>query len=156
MHRNSVFLLFIIFLFSCKSDRLPEGIIGRKEMADLLVDVHLADGAVYMTAMPDSINKYGMGLYKAVFNKHKVDSVTFRKSFQYYAQHPVDMDKIYANVMKVLQHKQDSVTKVMRVADSTRTARAGDSIKRKLKADSIKNARSIDSAKRKKQHVLPR
>lgn len=151
MHRNSVFLVFILFLFSCKNDKLPEGIIGRKEMASLLVDVHLADGAVYMTAIPDSINKYGMGLYKAVFNKHKVDSVTFRKSFQYYARNPIDMDKIYNVVMKELQHKQDSLTKIIRVSDSIRSARAGDSIRKKMKADSAQEMQRINLLKRKKK-----
>lgn len=143
MHRYSVFLGFALFLFSCGRNSVPEGIIKQDKMAALLVDLHLVDGSVSMASQPDTINKYAFGLYKAVFQKHQVDTAVFRKSFKYYSEHPILMDKIYDGVLKNLQTRQDSAIEKNRLGDSVRAARAGDSIRLKMKRDSANEQRKL-------------
>ncbi|MBE7175205.1 MAG: DUF4296 domain-containing protein [Mucilaginibacter polytrichastri] len=143
--------MIALFLISCGRSKIPAHIIAKDRMTDLLVDIHLVDGSVYMTSHPDSVNKYALGLYKAVFAKHKVDTADFRKSFIYYSEHPIEMDKMYDDVLKKLQVRQDSALEKNRLTDSVRAARAGDSIRRKLKIDSAREMKMrTDSQKIKK------
>lgn len=104
-----LFFLGMLLLLSCK--KAPEGIIKPDVMANLLTEVHLADGSMLnIPQVPDSIYKYGMGKYLEIFKKYHTDSAQFRKSFKYYTIHPDEMVAIYDVVLKKLTAKSDSVT----------------------------------------------
>lgn len=120
-----------------------------------MVDVHLADGYLAPgSQFLDSLGYRGNGLYDAVFKKYGVDSIQFKKSFDYYSYHLNDMNDIYKEVVARLTAKNDSIVKVqaaeeMRKAkirmDSTAKAAKKDSVKRSIKQDSVKktNAKKL-------------
>lgn len=150
-----LFSLTVLFLCSCSSDKAPENLIDKEKFVPLMVDVHLADGYLATgSQFTDSLRHRGNGLYEAVFKKYGVDSVQFKKSFQYYSYHLDDMNDIYKEVVARLTAKSDSIVKVQAAEemrktkfklDSTAKAAKKDSVKRSIKQDSVKktNAKKL-------------
>ena len=112
--RKYIILFFsgLLLMFSCK--KAPEGIIKPDAMANLLVQIHLADGAMAgIPQMPDSTYKYGMGRYLQIFKQFNTDSVQFRNSYAYYTRHPDNLVTIYDTVLRRLTYKSDSLLKII-------------------------------------------
>lgn len=102
-----------VFLFACKANKTVDGIISHDRMVRLLAEVHIFDGGLYTIKQePDSLYKYGTGKYVALFKKYHTDSVQFKKSLSYYATQPLELQKIYDQIMFVLKQKTDSVNKI--------------------------------------------
>ena len=113
------FFLISLFLFSCKGDNPPDGIINNKQMTGLLTEVHLIDGRMYgIFQSQDSLNKYGTSRYDALFKRYHTDSAQFKKSFKYYATKPTELQKMYDQILLNLKQKTDSLNKVQHKTDS--------------------------------------
>ncbi|ASU34042.1 hypothetical protein MuYL_2152 [Mucilaginibacter xinganensis] len=88
-------------------------------MTRLLTEVHLIDGRMYgLFQSQDSLNKYGTSRYDALFKRYHTDSAQFTKSFKYYARQPVELQKMYDQILINLKQKNDSLVKVQHKADS--------------------------------------
>jgi len=111
--RKYITLFFsLLFLGACSNT--PSGIINKDEMANLLTDVHIADGTLITKSQePDTLYKYGTDKYLEIFKKYNTDSATFKRSYKYYADNPKLFLDIYDRIVKNLQAKTDSVTKVI-------------------------------------------
>lgn len=84
-------------LSSCQN-RLPDGIISRGKMTDLLYDYHLAQAMA--SSSSDSAN-FKTRLYTAaVFKKYGVSEEQFNKSMEYYCRHAEDLYKMYDKINK--------------------------------------------------------
>jgi hypothetical protein len=106
----SLFFSTVLFLTACKGNKASDGIIDRDHMISLLTDVHVTDGAMYnYNQTPDTLYKYGLGKYLELFKKHHTDSAQFKKSLQWYATQPTDLDKMYEQVADNLKKKLDSL-----------------------------------------------
>jgi len=110
----AVFFSVSLFLLSCNKDKSANQIIDHSRMVKLLIDIHTVDGRMYNRVVPDSMYKYGAGMYMAVFKKYKTDSVQFRKSFNYYTTQPEEMQAIYEEVLKNFKQKTDSLNKILK------------------------------------------
>ncbi|QKJ29701.1 DUF4296 domain-containing protein [Mucilaginibacter mali] len=108
------FFLIILVLASCLSEEsVPNNVIQEDRMTGLMVELHLVDGDLFnIQQTPDTIYKYSMGRYQAAFKKYRTDSVQFKKSFNWYVKHPIKLDEVCDNVIKILQAKTDSVAKI--------------------------------------------
>ena len=75
--------------------------------------MHIVDGSLYNINAPnaDSLYKYGYGRYVVMFKRYHTDSEQFKKSLRYYTQHPDQLETMYAQIIKNLQDKNDSVNK---------------------------------------------
>ena len=114
MHKyNSLFFSVLVFLSACSSNKTPDGIIEPKQMVNLLTDVHLVDGGMFMVSQtPDTLYKYGTAKYLAVFKAHHTTADQFKKSFRYYSREPAELQKMYDQVMLIFKNKTDSINKV--------------------------------------------
>jgi hypothetical protein len=81
-------------------------IINHQKMANLLLDMQLADAYTNLIANDsdkvtklmrnsDSLNFY----YNTIFMHHKVDSNTFRTNYEWYIAHPHELD----SVLKIME-----------------------------------------------------
>lgn len=136
-------VLILLFFLSC-SEKVPEGILPKDRMIGLLTDIHLIDG-YSMTLMPDSGALKLPVLYRSAFKKYDTDSVQFRKSMEYYAHHPEELDSMYKAVNQKLKRMEEEENKRLDNEMKKREKAVRDS----LKQDSIKKAR----AKRKQQEL---
>ena len=110
----TLFFSALLLFAACKNEKTPPGIIKQDKMTNLLIAVHIVDGSVYnIDPQPDSLYKLATGKYKATFKKFGTDTGTFNKSIKYYSQHPDLMEAMYANIIKKLSFKQDSLNKAI-------------------------------------------
>lgn len=96
----SICLLMLVLLCAltgCKN-RVPEGIISRGTMTDLLYDYHVAQALA--SSSSDSVD-FKTRLYTAaVFEKYGVSEKEFDRSMAYYYRHAEDLYKIYEKINK--------------------------------------------------------
>lgn len=77
-------------------------------MSDILAEMHIADiiASKHPTGNIDSIEYTALSYYPAILAKHGVDSNLFYTSFEYYQNHPVLLDSVYAEVITKLSSKE--------------------------------------------------
>jgi len=108
-----LFFSVLAFAFGCSQEKVPEDLIEPKQMAALLTQVHMIDGALYnFNPSSDTLYKYGMARYLDLFKKFRVDTGLFRRSYRYYSLHPKLFVPVYEQVSQNLKTKQDSLNKL--------------------------------------------
>lgn len=114
MHKYLI-LFFSVSLFfaGCKADGPPPGVMDPEKMVNMLADIHTVDGQLYaIPQQQDSIYKYGINKYKAVFKKYHTNDATFKKSLKYYSTQPEQIQAMYDTVQKRIAFKTDSLNKI--------------------------------------------
>lgn len=109
---KNVFLLTVLLLaFSCKSEEeIPEGILTEQEMVDILIDIRIIEGKVgVLSVNKDSSRVLFDKFENDVFEKHKMDSLVYRKSYQYYMTHPELYLSVNDIVLDSLKIRQDRI-----------------------------------------------
>jgi hypothetical protein len=110
----SGFLLIMVFLTSCR----PEGVLSRKDMTDLLYDVHMAEAIANPNLAPVP-EKWRKGLepdyfrdmsYHSVLRKYKISEEQFYKSVAYYSKNLRLYTKIYTDIDKRMKTFSQDVT----------------------------------------------
>ena len=108
-----LFFSVMIFLSACKQDKTPAGILSKPRMISLLTQVHIVDGSLYTSQQePDTLYKYGLGKYLALFKRYHTDSAEFKRSMSYYATQPAELLKMYDQITLTLRQKTDSLNKI--------------------------------------------
>ena len=101
---------FLIFQgCSRREESVPKEIISPDSMVAILVDVHLAEAAANMNRINDVQRFSAPELYPVIYKSHHTDSITFRKSFDYYLDHPKKLDKIYEQVISELSRRESEI-----------------------------------------------
>ena len=114
--RKYIILFFLVFpfLFGCHGSGSSGDVIPEDQMVAVLTAIHLADGRlINISQAPDTLYKYGTARYLAVFKQFHTDSTQFRRSYRYYSTEPEKFADIYDKVLKILQTKNDSLTKAL-------------------------------------------
>ena len=79
-------------------DKIPNEIIDPDKMADILVDVHLAESMI-QESKDDSIklnkDKVLSGYYGVIMKIHQVSQEEFVNSYNYYDEHPLILHYIH-------------------------------------------------------------
>jgi hypothetical protein len=99
----------ILISQSCKKkETIPEDIIGKELMVELLFDIHLAEAIYSCRYQLDLSGKnFSEDLYFSVCKKHGVDHELFEKSVFYYGKHPQIYEAIYDEVLNRLNELED-------------------------------------------------
>jgi hypothetical protein len=97
-------LLAILLVVGCSDkDNIPSGIIRRAEMEKILWDMVQADQYSSMYLIKDSarvnVKMETLKLYEEVFRLHQVSREEFRKSFQYYQEHPELTRNVFDSIL---------------------------------------------------------
>lgn len=97
---GSILLWLCLALLSGCKEGVPDDVIGRSRMTDLLYDYHVAQALA--TTSGDSTD-YRTRLYTAaVFRKYGVTEQQFNRSMEYYCRHAEDLYKMYQKINKRL------------------------------------------------------
>lgn len=95
----------VLLLTACE---VPLGIASRKEMAQILADVHLAEATVGQKyAYNDHSTK--RAYFESVFTKHGITRDEFNESLEWYARHPRIFAEVYADAVDILEAKHADV-----------------------------------------------
>lgn len=104
-----ILIITILFSLSCKKkETIPEGILGKEKMVDMLIDIHLAEAVYSKRYQLDLSGKnFSEDLYFSLCKKNGVDPEIFEKSIFYYGKHPVQYEAIYDQVLNKLNEMED-------------------------------------------------
>lgn len=98
-----------LIVLSCgKKTDIPDDIIPEKRMAEILVDIHLLEAKIDHLDIPRDSSEM---LYKAyefdlLVNKYSVDTLTYKRSFNFYTKNLEEFSVVYDMVLKSMEEKQ--------------------------------------------------
>ena len=111
---KKLFFLLALLILSCSGgDEKPRNLIPAERMPALISDMLIFKEAYHQQSK--SFDKAGIRVEASVLAMHGVDSAQFYESMAYYARHPEELEKIYAEVEKKIKHRLDSLDKVTKV-----------------------------------------
>jgi len=146
----SFILCFGVFVACKKNTDTPEGILESKKMVAVLIDIHLLESQIpHLTKMPDSSYILYKSYEKKIFQKHKIDSTTYKQSYSYYLNNLQEFEKIYGQVIDSLVYRETTLNmgKPMQVPKK-------DSIELKGKDSSKINIEKLKLQKKRKNLIL--
>lgn len=107
---KKIFVIFgFIFVLACKGlPKPPEGTIDENTMAKMLADIHLTEAKVSRMNFRgfDSSMVAFQVLEADIYKKYKTDSITYKKSYDFYASNPQYLTLIYEESVKILEQQQ--------------------------------------------------
>ena len=136
MKKYVIFLIFILVIFfGCTGDNPPDGVLSRKKMVPILVDIHLSE-AINNQRYNLSLSKDSLpeDLYLSICKKYKVDRAIIEKSLIYYGKHTRAYIPVYDEVLNVLNEME-----VKAKNDTLRPVHVG-----AFDLDSLKNKNTSD------------
>ena len=81
--------------------------MGKEQMVDFLIDVHLAEAGVQdLRLKKDSAAVVFAAQEKLLFKKHGITDSLYITSYNFYIEHPADLEEIYAAVIDSLSLRQ--------------------------------------------------
>lgn len=104
-----LFLALTVSLASC--GRTPRGVIGKNKMADLIVDLELADAYIdsHIGEFADDSSK--MALKQSIFKKHGITQQDYDSSLVWYAHNMEDYIRAYDQAIGKLKARTDKLEK---------------------------------------------
>ncbi|MDX9883701.1 MAG: DUF4296 domain-containing protein [Prolixibacteraceae bacterium] len=110
-HFLPILLTALFFtVFSCQEKDIPkpDKLIGKKQMIEMLVDVHLAKAiSQRQYDVPDSLRLSSTDLYYSVLAKYDIPDSVFVRSLIYYSSRPKDYEKMYNDVINILKEMEE-------------------------------------------------
>jgi len=97
---------------SCNKERPPKDILPKDQLTNIMIDFYLAEARLGKYSIPfDSANKLFVPFEDSVLKKYGVADSTLKKTYQYYFDHPSELEKLYEVVIDSLslrERKADS------------------------------------------------
>lgn len=91
-----------LLLCSCEEEK-PKEILSKEEMTDFLIEIYLSEARIGATPVNrDSGLKLFYPRQKQILEKRGIPDSTLRATYQYYLQHPDEMDAILGTVIDSL------------------------------------------------------
>lgn len=106
MKRLLALFLGVIFWVSCNNKPMPEGLIEREKMVNVLTDVHVVEGYSGTVMDADTMKQVLANYMNLVYKKHQIDSLQFKKSLKYYSANPKLLNEMYGEVLRKLDSQQ--------------------------------------------------
>ena len=105
--RKYLVIAMLIALIQCKEEQKPAGIMNEEEMVDLLVELYLAEAKISLTGIRrDSANKLFLPYEEAIIAARGITDSTLNKNYDYYFQHPDELEHILDAVMDTLNLRE--------------------------------------------------
>lgn len=113
-------MLFLLLLVSssCKpvqpqwepGGKLPEGVLDREAMIDLLVEIHLVEGDLLERNLPaEEQEPLLKAHYGPVLYRHNITAKQLSDSYAYYVERPLTLNAMYVQVIEKLNLIQAQV-----------------------------------------------
>ena len=132
--RLQVFVISLLFLTGCQNvekPEMPEDLIGKDMMVEILTDAYISNAA--KSVNNKIIRQNGIKLDSLIYNKYGIDSLQFVRSHAWYN---ADLD-LYTDIFAEIEQRLDEMKKKV---DSTSFP-----VKRNIekKQDSLREARGL-------------
>jgi nitrogen fixation-related uncharacterized protein len=95
------------FLWSCKTEKYPDNILTQQQFSSLLVELYLAEAKLNGLSIPrDSASKLFIPYEDSLMKKSGVPDSVLRNTYQYYFDHPQELEKVYEIVIDSLSLRE--------------------------------------------------
>lgn len=92
---------------SCGEEERPQEFLDQQAMAAYLIDFHLAEAAITNVRVErDSSNLLFSLVEDDLLEKHQITQAAFIDSYNYYLQHPEELELLYTVVVDSLSLRQ--------------------------------------------------
>lgn len=106
--RKHFLTFFLLAIIGCKSEEIPEGILGIEEMTAILIDVHIAEGKISdLKQHPDTAAVILRHFEDEIFEKHNLEREVYIKSYQYHLTNIKSLQEIYTRVVDSLNVRNE-------------------------------------------------
>lgn len=101
----------VTFIFACCSDsrqKKPKDLLGISSMTAVLADVLTADAVANEKKYHDSllnVNNLSATYYQQIFKLHNISKEQFKKSYEYYVNHPDEFKTVLDSVNVVINRR---------------------------------------------------
>ena len=100
-------LIVLIFTVGCRGDKTPPGILNRKDYAEYLVNVYVAEAKLNTYAItPDSAMKLFVPFERSLDNKFNVSDSVIQETYRYYLAHPDQLEQVFTAVIDTLNLRE--------------------------------------------------
>jgi hypothetical protein len=109
--KNSYYILFLLLFLSCESKikyEKPKNLIPKRQMIDLLYDMHIANGT---SGIQNKNLERNINYMTFIYQKYNIDSIQFASSNQYYTANISEYEEIFKEVEKRLKVLQEYYVK---------------------------------------------
>ncbi|MGC1241385.1 MAG: DUF4296 domain-containing protein [Chryseosolibacter sp.] len=104
---RAYFLLATVAMVISCGEKAPEDILSRAEMVQIMEELYIAEEKVNQLGVSrDSSVRVATLMGQKVFENAAVTDTVFRKSFDYYMEHPREMELIYTALVDTLQLRE--------------------------------------------------
>ncbi len=116
---NKVLILFVtstLLFFSCYHENhpqveVPENLLSKKQMVDILTDIYLAEGAIIYHRMNKTFaEEKSASYFKLIFDEHQITHRILKDNLGYYNSDPEIMEEILEDVLSNLSKLQAEVS----------------------------------------------
>ena len=106
-----ILIIISVLIVSCDSKEIsvPDDVIPKEKMVQVLADIHIAEATVNYKSVGDTVKPNIENYYSDVFKKHSITQDQYRKSYQFYLDNPSMMNKMYDEVINELSRRQSEV-----------------------------------------------
>lgn len=107
-------LLLLILVAGCKQKypSVPSDVIPVTKMESILVDMHVADAVAEVKTLGDvNEKKLSQQYYQQIFKNHGVTKEEFLKSYSFYENNPILLNKIYDDVLGEMSKREAKINK---------------------------------------------
>jgi hypothetical protein len=93
--------------FSCGKEERPKDILAEEQLTEIMIEFYLGEARLNRFVIPyDSANKLFIPFEKSVLKKHGVSDSSLQKTYQYYFDHPKQLQKVYEIVIDSLSLRE--------------------------------------------------
>jgi hypothetical protein len=101
--------LLMAWCLACSTpERKPDGLLSPEEMRVILRDIYIVEDKI--TRMQVGVDSSAQMMYvfkEMVLEKHKVSDSIFTASYDYYVDHPKELELIYSSLVDSLQLEEE-------------------------------------------------
>ena len=108
--KQVLFLFISLFVISCSKNPVPkpDNLLDEEAMVDIIYDISIlqaTDGS-----MSYKLTEHNIKMNQYIFEKYKIDSITYRENQRYYAANARAYKKIYKKVIERLEQESPANT----------------------------------------------
>jgi hypothetical protein len=97
----------MLAVVSCNDSGKPDQLLDHEQMVAYLIELHLAEAAITNIRVNPDSSKYLFRIFEEdLQKKHNITDSVFVTSYNYYLQHPDELQIIYTAVVDSLSLKQ--------------------------------------------------
>jgi hypothetical protein len=107
---KNVIILIIVVLCSCGKKQRPPDVLSEEQMVKVMAEIYIAEERINRLGLrTDSATKVFKAMEGRIFEKTGVPDSVFRKSLNYYSEHPKQMEVIYTALVDSLNLREQRI-----------------------------------------------